>query len=183
MKKILIILMIALMMLMSSCSKDKEQIIDPPNGDSGDTVDNADDKKEEDEPIMAPDFELEDLEGNMVKLSDFRDKKVIINFWATWCKFCVKEMPDLMKLQEEYKDDLVVLYINVGESKEDVKEFIEDEKLSGTMVLDQKQEVAMIYGVRSFPSTLAVNKKGEVVTARAGMLEYEMMEQMYKMIE
>lgn len=180
MKKILILIMITAMLFVTACAKKNDVVIDPPN--------NVPENKEEekiakDEPVMAPDFELEDLEGNMVKLSSLQGKKVIINFWATWCGFCVEEMPDLMKLQEEYKDDLVVLYVNVGESKEAVLKFVEKEKIKGTILLDTKQQVASTYGVRNFPSTIALNKKGEVVTGRVGKLEYEMMVQMYEMIK
>lgn len=183
MKKILIILMITIMIFVTACSKGDTLIVEPHNDAPENEIKTEDDKDAEKEPIVAPDFELEDLEGNMVKLSSLQGKKVIINFWATWCGFCVEEMPDLMKLQEEYKDDLVVLYVNVGESKDDVIKFVEKEKITGTIVLDTKQQVAATYGVRSFPSTLALNEKGEVVTARVGMMDYEMMVTMYEMIK
>lgn len=135
------------------------------------------DKKE---VTIAPDFELESLDGTMIKLSDLRDKNVIINFWATWCGFCVEEMPDLQKLQETYKDeDLVILAVNVGETKEKVEKFIEDNQLNLTVLLDKNSSIANTYGLRSFPSTLAINKKGEVVSGYVGMLTYEQMELMY----
>ncbi len=183
MKKILILIMITAMLFVTACAKKNDVIVDPPNNVPENALNNEEEKVTKEEPVMAPDFELEDLEGNMVKLSSLQGKKVIINFWATWCGFCVEEMPDLMKLQEEYKDDLVVLYVNVGESKEDVLKFVEKEKITGTILLDAKQQVAATYGVRNFPSTIALNEKGEVVTGRVGKLEYEMMVQMYEMIK
>ncbi len=183
MKKILVLVMITAMLFVTACAKKNDTIADPPNNVSENELNNEEEKVTKDEPMMAPDFELEDLEGNMVKLSSLLGKKVIINFWATWCGFCVEEMPDLMKLQEEYKDDLVVLFVNVGESKEDVKKFVEEEKITGTILLDTKQQVASAYGVRNFPSTLAVNEKGEVVTGRVGKLDYEAMVKMYEMIK
>lgn len=183
MKKILIILMITIMLFVTACAKKDMTIVEPPNNVPENEINIDDDKDAEKEPVMSPDFELEDLEGNMVKLSSLQGKKVIINFWATWCGFCVKEMPDFMTLQEEYKDDLVVLYVNVGEKKDDVIKFIEKEKIIGTIVLDKDQKIAATYGVRSFPSTLAVNEKGEVVTARVGMMDYPMMVKMYEMIK
>ena len=182
MKKILVILMITVMMFAVACSNGQDS--DLKLDDNASSTNNEANKEEiEDEPIIAPDFELEDLNGNMIKLSSLQGKKVIINFWATWCGYCVKEMPDLMKLQEEYKDDLVVLYVNVGESKEDVVKFVNKESLSGTIVLDTDTIVASTYGVSSFPSTLALNQKGEVVAARVGMMEYDTMLQMYEMIK
>lgn len=130
--------------------------------------------------IIAPDFELETLDGTTVKLHDLRDKNVILNFWATWCGFCVIEMPDLEKLQEKYKDeDLLVLAINVGESKEDVAKFVAENGLDLTVVLDKNMAVSNNYGIRSFPTTIAVNKKGEAVRGYVGMLTYEQMELLY----
>lgn len=130
--------------------------------------------------IIAPDFELETLDGTTVKLHDLRDKNVILNFWATWCGFCVIEMPDLEKLQEKYKDeDLLVLAINVGESKEDVAKFVAENNLNLTVVLDKNMAVSNNYGIRSFPTTIAVNKKGEAVRGYVGMLSYEQMELLY----
>lgn len=182
MKKVLILTIIAAMLFVTACSKG-DTVVEPPNNVSENEIDVDEEEDKEEEPIIAPDFELEDLSGNKVKLSSLQGKKVIINFWATWCGLCVKEMPDLMKLQEEYKEDLVVIYLNVGESKKDVVKFIEKEKLSGMILLDTDSIVASTYGVRSFPSTLALNEKGEVVAAKVGMMEYEKMVQMYEMIK
>ena len=181
MKKILVILMITVMLFVTACVKEDATIVDPPSNTSDNEVDKDNDTEKE--PILAPDFELEDLEGNLVKLSSLQGKKVIINFWATWCGFCIEEMPDLMALQEEYKDDLVVLYVNVGEKKDEVIKFVEKENIAGTIVLDIDQRIAATYGVRSFPSTLALNEKGEVITARVGMMDYPMMVKMYEMIK
>jgi len=130
--------------------------------------------------IIAPDFELESIDGTTIKLSNLRDKNVIINFWATWCGFCVTEMPDLQRLQETYKDeDLLILTVNVGETKEQVQKFMEDNNLELAAVLDKDMEISNMYGARSFPTTIAVNKKGEAVKGYVGMLTYEQMEQLY----
>jgi thiol-disulfide isomerase/thioredoxin len=133
--------------------------------------------------IMAPDFELETIDGNKIKLSDMRDKYVILNFWATWCGYCVIEMPDLQKLQADHKDDLLILAVNVGESKEVVQNFIKENNLELTVVLDEKMNVANTYGIRSYPTTISVNKKGEAIRGYVGMLTYEQMEQMYSFFE
>ena len=186
MKKLLILLVISVMLLATACSNNSEENLPTDNEtttDNSQNQDNDNQSAKEEEPIIAPDFELQDLNGNMVKLSDFLGKKVMINFWATWCGFCVQEMPDFMKLQDAHKDDLVILFVNVGEKKEDVLKFVEKEKISGTILLDTDQKVATKYGVRSFPSTLALNEKGEIVTARVGMMDYSTMEKMYDVIK
>lgn len=180
MKKVFIILLLIAMMLVSACANDNAKI---PKAVEGAT-DNIDDEKSDvSEANLAPDFELKDMNGNTVKLSDFLGKKVMINFWATWCKYCVQEMPDLMKLQEAHKDDLAILYVNVGESKEKVQKFIDEHKLTGTILLDDKMEVAKMYGVDAYPTTYAINEKGEIITYMRGMMEYETMEQMYNLIK
>ena len=180
MKKIFIILLLMAMMLVSACAKDNAEIPKSVEG-STDNVDTA--NNNEKKPVMAPDFELTDMDGNTVKLSDFLGKKVMINFWATWCKFCVQEMPDLMKLQEAHKDDLVILYVNVGESKDKVQGFIDEHKLTGTVLLDEKMTVASMYGVEAYPTTFAINEKGEMITYWKGMMDYNIMEQMYNVIK
>lgn len=180
MKKMFILLLIIAMMLVSACAKDNAKL---PKAVEGAT-DNIDDENSDvSQAKLASDFELKDMNGNTVKLSDFLGKKVMINFWATWCKFCVQEMPDLMKLQEAHKDDLVILYVNVGESKEKVQEFIDEQKLTGTILLDEKMEVAKMYGVDAYPTTFAINEKGEAITYWRGMMDSNIMEQMYNLIK
>lgn len=76
------------------------------NQETEDTLNDNQETENSNEPIMVPDFELETLDGSVIKLSEIRDKNVIINFWYTGCTFCVMEMPDLQKLQETYPDDL-----------------------------------------------------------------------------
>lgn len=181
MKKIFILLLLIAMMLVSACAKDNVKIPKAVEG-ATDNID-IDEENGNGESKLAADFELKDMNGNTVKLSDFRGKKVMINFWATWCKYCVEEMPDLMKLQEAHKDDLVILYVNVGESKEQVQKFIDEQKLTGTILLDDKMTVAKLYGVDAYPTTFAINEKGEAVTYWKGMMEYETMEQMYNLIK
>ncbi|MGB4439444.1 MAG: redoxin domain-containing protein [Sedimentibacter sp.] len=172
MKKI-ITLLIMITVLTAGCS------------DTGVNEQNQDNTQQEDtqinsNAIIAPDFELESIDGTTIKLSNLKDKNVIINFWATWCGFCVTEMPDLQRLQDIYKDkDLLILTVNVGETKEQVQKFMEDNNLELAVVLDKDMEVSNMYGVRSFPTTIAVNKKGEAVRGYVGMLTYEQMEQLY----
>ncbi len=192
MKKILIIILsIALItVMMTACTNDADEIpeneiqeaIDENqvnNNESEKTNDGTQDK----EPVMVPDFELKSMDGSLIKLSENRDKNVLLNFWYTGCGFCVTEMPDLQKLQDAYPDDLLLLAINVGESKEEIEAFMDENKLSFTVLLDEDMLVAYDYGIRSFPTTIAVNKKGEVAGGYIGMLTYEQMEQLYGFFE
>ena len=191
MKKILILIMSIL--LIAGCSvngndapeDDKVQETQNngvPEGEEAEEANN-DDAQEAKEPVMAPDFELKSMDDSMIKLSSMRDKNVILNFWYTGCKFCVIEMPDLQKLQDTYADDLLILAVNVGEKKEKVQTFMDENNLSFTVLLDEDMDVADTYGIRSFPTTIAVNKKGEIIGGYVGMLTYEQMEQLYSFFE
>ncbi len=182
MKKLVILLLIVA--LLTGCSEKAK------DSSGTNTTENTQEKSYEEslknniKKIMAPDFELKNLDGTTIKLSDLRGKNVIINFWATWCGFCVEEMPDLQKLQNTYKDkNLVVLAINVGESKEVVEKFMKDNNLDLEVVLDEDSEVSNLYGVRSFPTSLVVSKDGEALASHSGMLTYEQMEQLYDFFE
>ncbi|NLW23087.1 MAG: TlpA family protein disulfide reductase [Tissierellia bacterium] len=120
----------------------------------------------------APNFTLTNLEGEEVSLEDFRGKIVLLNFWATWCVYCDAEMPDLQKLHEE-NEDLVVLAVDVQESKEEVEEYIKKGGYDFPVVLDTKGEVAKTYLVTSFPRTYFIDKDGILLGAFPGMLTYD----------
>jgi len=183
MKKILILIMAILLV---GCSNPiiPDNVNNENPSESGNNENPSESENIEKEAIMAPDFELESLDGSTIKLSEvIKDKNVILNFWATWCGFCVVEMPDLEKLQEAHADDLLVLTVNVGETKEKVQKFVEENNLSLTVVLDEEMKVNNNYGVRSYPTTIAVNKKGEAIGGYVGMLTYEQMEQLYGYFE
>ncbi len=133
--------------------------------------------------VYAPDFTLMDLEGNEVTLATFGGQNIILNFWATWCPFCVDEMPDLQKIHEKYQEDnLIVLAVNVQESKDRVLRFLEDEDLDLPILLDTNGRTAAAYGANAIPLTVAINQEGEVVTGFRGKLTYEQMELMVEMI-
>lgn len=129
------------------------------------------------EKTLAPDFALKDLSGKTVKLSDLRGKKVYINFWATWCGYCVEEMPDIQKIYTENKDNnLVVLAVNVAESGRMAKAFMDKNKLSFTVLLDGDGSVASKqYGVGGFPTSIFVNSDGTISSSVEGMMSYESM--------
>ncbi len=187
MKKILILLL--LLILVASGCRSKAENKDSNTDKATDSqvkenINKEADAAEKEKNKMAVDFELESLDGTKIKLSELKGKNVIVNFWATWCGFCVVEMPDLQKLQDAYKDeDLIILAVNVGEAKDVVQKFVEENKLNLTVLLDTDSKVANTYGLRSFPSTLAVNKKGEIVGGYVGMLTYEQMEKLYSFFE
>lgn len=124
----------------------------------------------------APDFTLKDLNGDEVSLSDYRGKIVLINFWATWCKYCDIEMPDLQKLDKE-NDDLVVLAVDVMEKKSLVEEYIEKGGYDFQVVLDEDGDIAKTYLVSAFPTSYFVDKDGILLGGVPGMMTYAQMTQ------
>lgn len=115
---------------------------------------------------MAPDFDLKDLNGNSVKLSDYKGKFVILNFWAVWCKYCKQEMPDLNELNKELEKDneAVILAVDVQESADIVKNYLSSDKIDLKVLLDQDGSVTQTYGVTGFPTTFIINKDGSLYT-------------------
>lgn len=119
---------------------------------------------------LAHDFQLQDLTGRSLSLSDFRGQPVIINFWATWCAPCRIEMPELQASFEKYKDDgLVILALDQDESPEVVRSFFHDELgLTFTPLLDVDQAVALQYGVFNFPTSFFINGDGIITAIHRG---------------
>ena len=135
---------------------------------------------------IAPDFELETLEGDKVKLSDYRGEKVIVNFWATWCPPCRDEIPDFKELYE--KEDVEILALNMGETKdklEMVEEFVYDEfEMDFPVLKEESGDLMDEYNVFAFPTSYMLDEEGHIQYVRPGAMEYdEMKEQLDKMDE
>lgn len=124
----------------------------------------------------APNFTLRNLDGEEVSLIDYRGKIVLINFWATWCKYCDIEMPDLQKLDKE-NEDLVVLAVDVMEEKSLVEEYVEKGGYDFQVVLDEDGDIAKLYLVSAFPTSYFVDKDGILLGGVPGMMTYAQMNQ------
>jgi len=117
----------------------------------------------------APDFALVLEDGSHLRLSDIQGRPVIINFWATWCGPCRIEMPELMRAAS--KDaDLVLLAVNVQESRETVAPFAEEFEMDTLVIMDADGVLKTRYGVRGLPTTVFVNRAGEIGFIHAGIL-------------
>ncbi len=118
---------------------------------------------------MAPDFTQPDTLGNTVKLSDFRGKYVLVDFWASWCGPCRAENPNLVKTFNRYKDrDFTVLGVSLDQpgKKEAWVAAIHKDNLEWTQVSDLKfwdNEVAVLYGIKAIPSNLLLDKDGKII--------------------
>lgn len=143
----------------------------------------------ESEFVDAFDFTLYDQYGEAHTLSDYKGKVVFLNFWATWCPPCKKELPDIEALYEEYglnQEEVVFLGItnpasdaypnNQDGITEEITSFIEDNEYTFPTLFDESGEVLAQYGITAFPTTFMINKDGKVVGYVPGMMTRDIME-------
>lgn len=131
------------------------------------------------EPIdegVAPDFTLETLNGDTLTLSDLKGKKVILNFWATWCPPCRTEMPHLEQYYKEYGDKDNVEIVAVAEtsrepSVEHVQEFVNSYKLTFPIALATEDTVLDLYRIITIPSTIFIDTEGKMQYRIVGPLD------------
>jgi len=110
------------------------------------------------------DFALEDLNGNKIKLSNYKGKGVLLVFSTTWCSYCRKEIPQLKELYAKYKEKgLEIINIDIQESKDRVSAFTLKHKLPYTVLLDTDGKVASMYGVRGVPTKVLISKEGKII--------------------
>jgi len=120
--------------------------------------------------VTAPDFSAPSMDGKTVKLSAFRNRKVVVmSFFATWCPPCRLEMPHLQKLSAKYaKKDVVFLAVSVDAPGTDLKPFVKQYRLTFPVLHDTKGEAAKAYNVEAIPLLVIVDKKGRIVERREG---------------
>jgi len=128
----------------------------------------------------APDFTAELIDGSTVTLSDFKGKPVIINFWATWCGPCVKEMPAFERLKENYGDEIGILAVNCGEDADTIKDFADANGYTFPIALDEEYQVSMLYPTNSIPYTVVIDGNGKVTHVSSGAVDADTMYERYK---
>lgn len=170
-KLTVIIWILAVFMLLTAAysfyNKNKSKELLPPQTQNTSTVG--------ENTIMAPDFSLKDLDGNTVKLSDYKGKIVILNFWAVWCKYCKQEMPDLNELSKELQKDgdAVILAVDSQESLKTVEKYVSSNKFDLKVLLDEDGSITEEYGITGFPTTFIINSDGSLYFYISGMTDKE----------
>lgn len=127
----------------------------------------------------APDFTVNDLEGNPISLSDFRGKKILLNFWASWCGPCRIEMPHMERIYQEYeKDDIAIVGVNMlttEKSIENVTSFIEDYGLTFPIPLDETGELHVKFEIMAYPTSYFIDSDGVIRSKTVGTMDEEHM--------
>jgi len=133
------------------------------------------------EPVLKPyqgkqniKLKLKTFNGNLIDVNEYKDRVVLLNFWASWCKPCVEEIPSLMRLQQQFnQNDFKIITINVGESREQIIEFMKKVKLDLPIILDTEGQAVKDWGVYAYPSNFVLDKNGVIRYAYRGALEWD----------
>ena len=112
---------------------------------------------------VAPDFTLKSQKGDNLKLSELRGKVILINFWASWCGPCRQEMPVLNELYQRYRPlDFTILGVNVEQNSDNARSLLKDVSVSFPILFDNDNKVSKLYHVKGMPSTVLVDRDGNI---------------------
>ncbi|MCH7883316.1 TlpA family protein disulfide reductase [Patescibacteria group bacterium] len=117
----------------------------------------------------APDFSLQKLGGGTITLAEYRGKKpVVLDFWASWCPNCRRDMPKLSRFYEKYKDQVEVIGINLQENKRTIENYINSAGISFPVALDPSGRVSRAFGIRYTNIHVLIDKEGNIVRTIPG---------------
>ena len=129
----------------------------------------------------APDFTYTDLAtGKEVKLSDLRGKPVFLNFWATWCPPCVKELPLFAAKYPEYKDKIQFVAVSIDESIAEPKEFVQSKKIQLPFAHVEPAKVGTSYQLEAIPTSVLIDSDGNIINKMVGGMNETMLTEFLK---
>ncbi len=127
--------------------------------------------------FSAPELTLNSLTGEQVSLSDYSNKIVLINNWATWCPPCREEMPFLIKYYKQHRDqDFILVGINAGEASGEVERFVEKYRITFPILLDPENKSLATFRNDSLPSSYVMDREGNIIFAWVGPTNNEILE-------
>ncbi|MBR0598486.1 TlpA family protein disulfide reductase [Sinanaerobacter chloroacetimidivorans] len=125
----------------------------------------------------APDFTVYDAQGNEVRLSDFKGKPVVLNFWASWCPPCKGEMPHFNEVYADEKDNVVFIMVDMVDGQRETQkkgqQYVGDQGFDLPVYFYNQQQAAATYGISSIPTTVFIDKDGNIVTGYQGAIDKE----------
>lgn len=120
----------------------------------------------------APDFTLKSNQGNNIRLSELKGQIVLVNFWASWCGPCRKELPAFEKLYQKYQPlGVTILAVNVDDDPAKANELLSEVNISYPVLYDNDQKISELYKVSAMPSTYFINRDGELVNTHRSFKE------------
>lgn len=180
-----LILVVFMLLVLTACQN--TDVLEPVTNEGVTTPSNDEASTEtteattEPEPYIVEDFELTALDGTKSHLSQYEGQIIVLNFWATWCGYCVEEMPLLDEMDK--RDDITVVAISVGEDAETVRKYIEEGGYDFDVYLDESGTLASKFGVTGFPTSLFLGKDFEYFYSYPGMLEQETFDSVLEAID
>lgn len=163
-KLITVLLSLSLLVMLAGCANNEVEEELPDDQDKTEAID----------------FTAIDREGNNIRLSDYKEKIVFLNFWATWCPPCRGEMPEIQSVYEKRSNDIVILAVNdqtdpKEKNKEEVLEWIDENEYTFPVIFDMDGSIFNKYFIRSIPTTYVIDKEGYIYTVFVGQINEEKM--------
>ena len=131
--------------------------------------------------VLAPDFTVYDASGKAVKLSEFRGKPVVLNFWASWCGYCKEEMPEFNEAYKKYQSSVQFLFVDWTDGSRETQSegaaFLKSEGYSFPAYYDLKQNAVTAYELTGIPATFYIDRQGRLAGGGIGITTKEKLEQ------
>lgn len=168
MKKIIIVLSL-LVLIFTGCSKSEAEASKNNSKEPS--------KQKTQKLTKLPSFKLKDLKGNVYTNEDFKNKILLIDFWATWCPPCRKEIPSFINLYKKYKDQgLEIIGISLDQDMNKVRNFVKEKGITYTVLIGNKNVAQDFGGIQGIPTTFIVDRKGTIVFKQVGLAPEEKFE-------
>lgn len=124
----------------------------------------------------APSFTVTNMRDKSVSLASLKGKPVFVNFWATWCPPCVKEMPDIQKMYEKYGDKIQFVTINIDANKKEIKAFMDKHGFTMPVMMDSDGSASAAYSLQAIPVSYIIDSEGNLLNQHLGAMNYSELE-------